>query len=202
MSRIAGVILAAGSSSRLGDPKQLLDLGGLPVLAHTLIAVRQTALTPVFIVLGHTADEITRRIDLRDVQVIHNPDYLSGQSSSVRAALGALPSDVDAVIFILGDQPLIEPAVIDRLADSYRTERAPIVQPNYREGRGNPVLVARSLFDELAQITGDTGARPLIQRHRNSVRLVDATEFSRPDDIDTREDYERIQRAFGLRPHA
>lgn len=199
MNRIAGVILAAGSSSRLGEPKQLLDLGGRPVLAHTLAAVRQTSLTPLFVVLGHAAEEITRRVDLLGLQVIHNSDYLSGQSSSVRAALEVLPNDVDAVVFILGDQPLVEPAVIDRLADAYRTDPAPIVQPDYREGRGNPVLIARSLFDELAQITGDTGARPLIQRHRNAVRLVDATEFSRPDDIDTREDYERIQRAFASR---
>jgi len=199
MSRIAAVILAAGSSSRLGEPKQLLDLGGRPVLAHTLAAVRRTALAPIYVVLGHAAAEIEQRVDLRDVQTIHNPDYLTGQSSSVRVALDAVPSDVDAVVFILGDQPLVEPAVIDRLAYAYRTENAPIIQPNYREGRGNPVLIARSLFNELAEVIGDTGARPLIQRHRDAVFLVDATEFDRPDDIDTLDDYERILRTFSAR---
>jgi molybdenum cofactor cytidylyltransferase len=199
MSRIAGVILAAGSSSRLGEPKQLLDLGGRPVLAHTLAAVRQTSLDPLAIVLGHAAAEIEQRVDLRDVQTIHNPDYQSGQSSSIRAALAALSDDIDGVVFILGDQPLVEPAVIDRLVRAFRTEDAPIVQPKYHEGRGNPVLIARSLFSELAEVTGDTGARPLIQRHHDAVRLVDATEFSRPDDIDTREDYENILREFAAR---
>jgi molybdenum cofactor cytidylyltransferase len=202
MNRIAAVILAAGSSSRLGEPKQLLDLGGQPVLAHTLAAVRQTTLAPIYVVLGHAAAEIERRIDLTDIQVLHNPDHLSGQSSSVRVALDALPPDVAAVVFILGDQPLVEPAVIDRLAHAYRTEKAPIVQPNYREGRGNPVLIARAHFDELAQVSGDTGARPLLQKHRDAVFLVDATEFARPDDIDTREDYERIQRAFSVKQRA
>jgi len=199
MSRIAAVILAAGSSSRLGEPKQLLDIGGQPVLAHTLAAVRQTSLAPLFVVLGHAADEIEQRIDLHEVQMIHNLDYSSGQSSSVRAALHVLPPDVDAVVFILGDQPLVAPAVIERLADAYGTGNASIIQPNYREGRGNPVLISRALFEELAQITGDTGARPLIQRHRDAIHLVDVTAFSRPDDIDTREDYERIQRAFSAR---
>ncbi|HEX7101966.1 MAG TPA: nucleotidyltransferase family protein [Nitrolancea sp.] len=202
MSRIAAVILAAGSSSRLGEPKQLLDLGGQPVLAHTLAAVRRTSLTPRFIVLGHAADKIKQRIDLNGVETIFNPGFQSGQSSSVRVALDALPPDVDAAVFILGDQPLVEPAVIDRLARAYRAENAPIIQPNYREGRGNPVLIARALFSELAQVNGDTGARPLIQRHREAVFLVDATEFARPDDIDTREDYDRVQRAFSVKQRA
>jgi molybdenum cofactor cytidylyltransferase len=202
MSRIAGVILAAGSSSRLGEPKQLLNLGGQPVIAHTVAAVRQTSLAPLFIVLGHAADEMKLRVDLSGVQPIHNPDYATGQSSSVRVALDALQPDIEAVVFILGDQPLVEPVVIDRLAAAFQETEAPIVQPNYREGRGNPILIARELFKELAQITGDTGARPLLQRHRDAVQLVDVTEFERPDDIDTREDYERIQRAFTLRSRA
>jgi molybdenum cofactor cytidylyltransferase len=202
MSRIAAVILAAGSSSRLGEPKQLLDLGGEPVLGHTLAAVRRTSLAPRYIVLGHAAEEIKQRIDLTGVETIFNPDYRSGQSSSVRVALDVLPSDVDAVVFVLGDQPLVESTVIDRLASAYRAENAPIIQPNYHEGRGNPVLIARVLFSELAQVDGDTGARPLIQRHRDAVFLVDATEFERPDDIDTREDYNRIQRAFSVKPRA
>lgn len=202
MSRIAAVILAAGSSSRLGEPKQLLELGGQPVLARTLAAVRRTSLAPRFIVLGHAADKIKQRIDLNGVETIFNPGFQSGQSSSVRVALDALPPDVDAAVFILGDQPLVEPAVIDRLARAYRAENAPIIQPNYREGRGNPVLIARALFSELAQVNGDTGARPLIQRHREAVFLVDATEFARPDDIDTREDYDRVQRAFSVKQRA
>jgi molybdenum cofactor cytidylyltransferase len=196
MSRVAGVILAAGTSSRLGSPKQLLDLGGKPVLAHTLAAVRQTTLDPIIVVLGHESERIAASVDLDQVQMIYNPDYLAGQSSSVRAVLDVLPLDVAAIVFVLGDQPLVQPAVIERLASAFRQDLPNIVQPSYREGRGNPVLISRALFDELAQISGDTGARPLIERHRGQVRLVDVSEYSRPDDIDTREDYERILRDF------
>ncbi|HVB63281.1 MAG TPA: nucleotidyltransferase family protein [Nitrolancea sp.] len=196
MSRVAGVILAAGTSSRLGSPKQLLDLGGKPVLAHTLAAVRQTTLDPIIVVLGYEAERIAASVDLEQVETIYNPDYLSGQSSSVRTALGALPLDVAAVLFILGDQPLVEPVVIERLTSAFRQDPPIIVQPKYREGRGNPVLISRELFNELNELTGDTGARPLIDRYREQVQLVDVSEYGRPDDIDTREDYERIRRDF------
>ena len=196
MSRVAGVILAAGTSSRLGTPKQLLDLGGKPVLAHTLAAVQRTTLEPIIVVLGHEAGEISSSVDLSQVQTLLNPDYRTGQSSSVRAALTVLPSDVAAVLFILGDQPLVEPAVIERIVGAYQHDRPIIVQPKYGEGRGNPVLIDRTLFGELAELTGDTGARPIIDRHRDQVQLVDASEYHRPDDIDTLEDYERIRRAF------
>jgi molybdenum cofactor cytidylyltransferase len=199
VSRIAGVILAAGTSSRLGSPKQLLDLGGKPVLAHTLAALQQTELEPIIVVLGHEADQIAASVDLSQVQTIFNPEYRTGQSSSVRAAVAALPPDIDAVLFLLGDQPLVEPAVIERLTFAYYQDQPLIVQPKYREGRGNPVMISRSLFGALAELTGDTGARPLIEQHRDQVRLVDVSEHSRPDDIDTHEDYERIRRDFEAR---
>ncbi|HEX3723093.1 MAG TPA: nucleotidyltransferase family protein [Nitrolancea sp.] len=199
MSRVAGVILAAGTSSRLGSPKQLLDLGGTPVLAHTVAGVRNTTLDPIIVVLGHASEQIAATVDLSAEQTIVNADYRTGQSSSVRAALSAIADDVDGVLFILGDQPLVEPAVIEQLIDAFQQGHNPIVQPRYREGRGNPVLIGRSLFAELAEVGGDTGARPLIERHREQVRLVDVSEHSRPDDIDTLEDYLRIQRAFDAR---
>jgi len=199
MSRVAGVILAAGTSSRLGSPKQLLDLGGKPVLAHTIAAVKQTTLDPIIVVLGHEAERIAARVDLDQRETIHNPAYLTGQSSSVRTVLDVLPPDVAAIVFILGDQPLVEPIVIERMASTFRQDQPVIVQPRYREGRGNPVLFSRALFGELAQLTGDTGARPLLERHREQVRLVNVSEYARPDDIDTREDYERIQRDFEAR---
>lgn len=196
MNRVAVVILAAGSSSRLGSAKQLLDLGGRPVLAHTLAAVRRSSIEPVFVVLGHEAERIVAGLDLDATEICLNPDYRSGQSSSVRAAVRALPADVAAAIFVLGDQPLVEPAVIARLARSYSESPAPIIQPRYREGRGNPVLIARALFAELAELTGDAGARPLLARHADQVRLIDATAFPRPDDIDTLEDYQRLKQQF------
>ncbi len=199
MNRIAAAILAAGTSSRLGTPKQLLDLDGRPVLAHTLDAVRRAGLEPVLLVLGHQRDEIERQLDLSNLTVVDNPDYATGQSSSVRAALRDLPDAIDAIVFVLADQPLVEPSVIEALASARRESRAPIVQPQYAEGRGNPVLIGCELFGELREISGDMGARPVIERHREDIQLVNVTGFHRPDDIDTREDFERVQRQYMVR---
>ena len=199
MSRIAAAILAAGTSSRLGTSKQLLELDGRPVLAHTLDAVLRADLEPVLVVLGHLQNQIQQRLDFSGVTVINNPDYATGQSSSVRAALRELPDDIDAVVFILGDQPLVEPAVIDALTSARRQQGASIVQPRYAEGRGNPVLIGHELFTELNELTGDMGARPVIEQHRDEVLLVDLARFHRPEDIDTREDFERVQREHEAR---
>jgi molybdenum cofactor cytidylyltransferase len=196
VSRIAAVILAAGTSSRLGRPKQLLDLGRRPILRHTVDAVRRSSLDPIFVVLGHERERIAASVDLSEVVEVNNPDFASGQSSSVRAAIRELPDDVDAAVFLLGDQPLVAPEVIDILAAARREQSASIAQPRYAEGRGNPVLFGREHFAELSQLTGDVGARPLLERYRDQLVLVDASGHHRPDDIDTVEDYERVKCAF------
>lgn len=196
MARVAGVILAAGTASRLGGGKQLLSLAGRPVLAHVLDRARRAPLDPLLVILGAGADAIAAVVDLRGTTVVHNPDFAAGQSTSVRAAVQALSTDVDAALFLLGDQPGVDPAAITRIVEAFRETGAPIVQPRYAEGRGNPVLIARSLFPALLELTGDTGARPLIKQHAEVVHLVDLRELPRPDDIDTPEDYARVRARF------
>lgn len=190
---IVGVILAGGSSSRLGRPKQLLPLGDRPVLAHTLAHARAAALDGVIVVLGHEAAAAQERIDFAGTQVVVNPDYREGQSTSLRAGLAALPPDTDAALFILGDQPLIGAAVHDALIAARRATGAPIVMPTYAGGRGNPVLIASELFPELAGVTGDQGARGVIRAHKDAVHEVPIPGPSLSDDLDTEEDYARLQ---------
>ena len=199
MSRVAAAILAAGTSSRLGTPKQLLNLDGQPVLSHTLNAVRQSRVDLILVALGHEQARIEQLVDLSGATIVTNPDYAEGQSTSVVALVRELPQDVDAVVFVLGDQPLVEPAAIDALIDAYRSDGATIIQPRYAEGRGNPILIAREYFPELLDLTGDVGARPVLERHRDQITLVDVSSFSRPGDIDTTEDFEAIQRQYRQR---
>jgi molybdenum cofactor cytidylyltransferase len=190
---VAAVVLAAGASSRLGQPKQLLPLKGRPLLGDVVDAVRDASVDLRYIVLGHASDEIRRAVDLRGYQILDNPEYETGQSTSLRCALDALDESVDAVLFVLGDQPGVPLDVINRLLDSYRDEPALIVQPRYKQGRGNPVLFDRSLFAQLRDLRGDTGARPILRQRRDQIRLVDASEWDRPEDVDTWEDYRRVR---------
>lgn len=199
MSRIAAAILAAGTSSRLGTPKQLLDLGGQPVLAHTLAAVRQSSVDIILVILGYQREQIEQRVDLSGTTVLDNQDYASGQSSSVRCAVEKVPNDVDALVFILGDQPLVEPKVIDALVKAHRENHVKIAQPVYAEGRGNPILIGRELFPELDRLRGDQGARPLLHEHRDIVVTVDVSDYHRPSDVDTPDDYKALKREFSMR---
>jgi molybdenum cofactor cytidylyltransferase len=191
--RIAGVILATGMSRRLGRPKQLLPLAGRPALAHVIDAAAQTPLDPQLVILGYASDEIQAHVDCSSTVVVINADYAGGESTSVKAAIRALPPNVDAALFFLGDQPLVDHRVIERLIAAYRTQPAAILQPCYREGPGNPVMIARPLFPELLKLTGDTGARPLLYRYQGQIKLVEVPAVHRPEDLDTWEDYERLR---------
>ncbi|MDI3340808.1 MAG: nucleotidyltransferase family protein [Sphaerobacter sp.] len=199
MRRVVGVILAAGTATRLGGRKQLLPLGGRAMLEHVLAAALQAPLDGRLVVLGSDADEIRTQVDLTGFQVVVNPRYPEGQSTSVIAAVEALPDDADAALFLLGDQPEVPVPVLERIVEAYRRTGAPIVQPRYAEGRGNPVLIARALFPELRRLRGDTGARPLLERYRDRIAFADAREFSRPADIDSLADYERARKRFDQR---
>jgi molybdenum cofactor cytidylyltransferase len=194
--RIAAVVLAAGGSTRLGQPKQLLKLGDTPLLEYVLRTVRQADVDDRYIVLGHAAATIREQISLDGFQEIHNPDYVSGQSTSVCVAVDAVPDDTSAIIFVLGDQPLQIPGVIDLLADNYRENPVPIIQPQYQNGPGNPVLIDHSLFGELATLTGDTGARPILRENPDLIRRIDCSNWERPGDVDTWDDYERVKAAY------
>lgn len=194
--RIAAVVLAAGGSTRLGQPKQLLQLGGLPILEHVLRTVRSTSVDVRYIVLGYAAEEIRNQVSLAGIREIDNPDFLDGQSTSVCAAVSAVPDEASAIIFVLGDQPLQSAEVIDMLAKSYREHPDSIIQPEYSDGPGNPVLIDRSLFPQLAALTGDTGARPLLKEMQDQIRRIDCSQWCRPADVDTWEDYELVKSAY------
>ncbi|CAN5524447.1 hypothetical protein BH23CHL2_BH23CHL2_08030 [soil metagenome] len=190
--RIAVVVLAAGGSTRLGQPKQLLDLDGMPLLSRTLEFVRLSRLDPRVVVLGGYEDEIRDAVSFVDFQTVSNPAFKEGQSTSLEAGIRALPDDVDGAMILLGDQPLLPPRVIDLLVDNFDPQHDAAVRPKYDAGAGNPVLINKSLFPELLKITGDVGAREVLQAHRDSIREVEIVGWRAPRDVDTLEDYERL----------
>jgi molybdenum cofactor cytidylyltransferase len=127
------------------------------------------------------------------VRTVVNPRYAEGQSTSLQAGLDALPAGTTAALVALGDQPLPDPTVITRLVEALRTTGRPVAVPVYRDGRGNPVLFAASLFGELRSVTGDTGGRPVIARDPGRVAEV-RVDAPMPADVDTPADYQALGR--------
>jgi molybdenum cofactor cytidylyltransferase len=189
---IAGIVLAAGRSSRLGRPKQLLPLKGEPLLRFTLQRILSTSLDVVYVVLGHHADDITPFIEDLPVRIVYNPHAGQGQSTSVLAGLNAVaPAEPDAVMMLLGDQPQIDPEVVNRLISRWQETRTGVVAPRYAGGPGrNPIIFDRVVLPELMTLTGDIGARDIVRAHqaRGDISLVEVNAPA-PRDVDTEADY-------------
>jgi molybdenum cofactor cytidylyltransferase len=190
---ISGVILAAGSSARLGRAKQLLPLVGVPLLTHVLRNASASQLDEIILVLGHEADRIAAAVGDWGQRLVVSGDYAQGQSASLRAGLLALDPAADAALFLLGDQPRVGPEVIDTLIAAYHAGAGSILVPEYGGQRGNPILFARSLFPELARVTGDEGARGVVRAHASEVVAVPVSDDPPPPDVDTEEDYADLQ---------
>jgi len=185
---VRGVILAAGLGRRMGAVKQLLPFHGRPLLQHVIDAARASTLAHLALVLGNAHAEILSRIDARGVDIVLNPDFASGQSTSVRAGLAHGP-DADGVMFLLGDQPLIGAPLIDILVTRFLAERPSTLVPVHEGLPGNPAIIGRELMRDAQGLTGDVGARHLL---RDNARHVQKFEIGDPAvlrDVDTMDDY-------------
>ncbi len=194
VAKVAGIILAAGFSRRLGQPKQLVNLCGQPALQYVLDAARHSRLDPIILVLNPAVAQVAKTLEMSGVNLVINERAHEGQSTSVHVGLAQLPPNVDAVLFLLGDQPFVDPAVINRIIDCFECTQAPIVRPRYVDGPGNPVLIARDLFSELMALQGDTGARPVLAAHAQEIVECEIPALASPLDLDTAEDVERARR--------
>ena len=188
---IAGVILAAGGSSRFGTTKQLLDWKGKPLVNHVAETALAGGLSPVLVVTGADHSKVTRSLENLPVECVFNPNWEQGQSSSVRTGIEALPPNMGAVIFLLVDQPFIPPQLIQRLIKAHAIKRAPIIHPQVNDERANPVLFDREVFQELSSLEGDTGGRILFNTFPS--RGVPWENDLIQKDIDTPEDFERLR---------
>ncbi|MGD9712020.1 MAG: NTP transferase domain-containing protein [Thermomicrobiales bacterium] len=182
------VILAAGTASRAGSTKQLLELQGKPLLQHVIDNARAANVDGVVLVLGHDAERVRVAIDPGHATVVINPHYASGQASSLIAGVTALPPVVDAAVVLLGDQPGVTNDDIDQVVDAWKAAEPPLAVPYWQGDRGNPVVFARSVFPEIQELTGDTGARAIFRKYEGSIVRV-AFDRPMPPDVDTPADY-------------
>lgn len=172
-TRVAAIILAAGTSSRMGTNKLLLPIDAAPMLSHAIDAALYSQACRVLVVVGHDSGPVVRLCSECTTQVVHNADYASGMASSIRAGIDALPADVDAALIMLGDMPYVAAKQLDDLIDAHAAEPESICVPRYRGQRGNPLLWPRRFFPALQQLTGDSGARVLLNRFDGHIRAVD-----------------------------
>jgi molybdenum cofactor cytidylyltransferase len=192
-SRSAGIILAAGASKRMGEPKQLLPVRGRPLLESALAAACDSTLDDVVVVLGSHADEIRQSVRLGRARVVINRGYAAGMSTSLKSGIGALCSDVERAVIILGDQPDISAAMIDRLLQAQASSGLPAAALSFDGLLHPPVVLARELWRDIDALEGDVGLRALVRAHPELVAPVGADRpGGHPIDIDTREDFEQL----------
>lgn len=195
-SRVAAVILAAGASSRMGTPKQLVPIA--PGAEETLLArvienVSGSRAGEIVVVLGHAAEEIRRRVALSGVRVVVNENYREGMGTSLGVGLAALSAQAEAALIVLADQPFLRPATLDRLIAEYETQKPQIAIPFYRGFRGNPVLLDRSVFPEVMQLRGDIGCRAIFGSHLENILKVPVDDLGILADIDEAADLEKFR---------
>ena len=185
--RIAGLVLAAGQSRRMGTlNKLLIGIDGKPMVRHVAEAVAASQASPLVVVTGHQREKVEAALAGLEARFVHNPDYAQGLSTSVKRGLASLPDTVDGAVICLGDMPMVTAQVLDRLIGAFNpVEGRVLCIPTRRGKRGNPVLLGKRLFAELAAVSGDIGARDLIAAHPELVAEVEMENDAVLTDIDT-----------------
>lgn len=207
--KAAAIILAGGTSSRMSAQrnKLLLPLHNRPILAYVLEAAYGSQARPLVLVLGHQAQQVRDAVQpmlVKDeIIVVENPAYQQGQSTSMQAGLRALltfshdyTKEMEAAIFLLGDQPLITSSMIDALLTQRERTGKRIVLPLYQGQRGNPVVFSLDLAPELLAVTGDEGGRGVLKRHPDDIATLEMGEVIANSDVDTWEAYCTLQAAW------
>jgi molybdenum cofactor cytidylyltransferase len=187
-----GLVLAAGGSSRLGRPKQLLPYRGGTLLGHVVEVARACSFGQLVVAIGGHASEVRSRVDLGGTDVVVNEAYGEGCSSSIAAALGAVDARCDVLVLLLGDQPGVTVATVEALLAG--RDDAPLAVCRYDDGRGHPLAFGRAVFADLAALHGDKGVWKLLDRRASEVVEVPIA-GPIPRDVDTAADYEAVLRS-------
>jgi molybdenum cofactor cytidylyltransferase len=197
IERLCIVVLAAGRSARLGRPKQLLSFVGGSLVQHAVSVALSSGLGPVLVVTGSNREAVESELRGLGVHTCYNPDWEEGMGASIRQGVEAaqeLDQDTDGLIFMVCDQPYITASLLQHLLETQHETGQKIVASAYGGIRGTPVLYHRSLFEELKALSGDKGARPVLDRHEGDIATVPFGSGSM--DIDTEGDYEKLLMAL------
>lgn len=187
---VAGIVLAAGGSTRMGQPKQIINFKSQPFVRIAARTALAAGLAPVIVVTGAFDNQVKAALEGLPITIAHNSDWHSGQSTSVAAGINATPTRTGSVIFLLADQPLVSESMIRKLVELHTQTLSPIVAPSINGHRSNPVLFDRDTFSDLSDLSGDIGGRALFSKYQVSwLNWVDTTSTI---DIDTPDDYRRL----------
>jgi molybdenum cofactor cytidylyltransferase len=197
---VTAIVLAAGTSSRMGQPKQLMPVEGRSLVRRAAEAAIGSVARQTIVVTGAARENVEAELSGLAVMLVHNPDYAEGMSTSLRAGLGAVRPEVDAVVVLLADQPFVDSTIVDGLVDLYERSAGLIVRPRYGGVPGNPVLWDRKLFEELLVQEGDQGGRALLQRYTSEIVWLDLPDAALQTDIDTPEAYAALAAGEERRP--
>ena len=193
---IVAAILSAGESSRMGRPKALLPIDGVGFIEKIVTALRLTRIARIMVVLGHNAAEMRQRISDLQVDLVINPDYKQGQSTSLAAAIRSIEAGndaerVDGILVHLVDHPYINADLVNLMIERFYETKKLIVVPRYQDRRGHPVIFSKALFGELLAAPLDRGAKAVVHAHRDDTLEIDTNYEGAIIDIDTPEEYRR-----------
>lgn len=191
MPEVGLILLAAGAATRMGQPKQLLEFRGQPLLRHCVGVALASACRPVVVVLGAAAEHLQPLLADLPVQVVLNDSWAAGMGSSIRAGLAAMESTkVSGLVLALADQPFVSHRTYNDLVECHLARGAALVASAYADTLGVPALFGRALFPELAQLSGQAGCKGVLLRHSRNVVVRSCPEAA--FDLDTPEDYQRL----------
>jgi molybdenum cofactor cytidylyltransferase len=192
MPRVAALILAAGGSTRMGSPKQLLPIGDHSLIRHVVDVAISAGCSPIRVVLGAESETIIKQLEIPNVEILLNPDWSHGIGTSIRAGMAHLPPTIDAILILLCDQPLITPDHLRALIAAHKQQKKPLCACLYPDGSaGPPALFAKSYFPKLLALPDDAGAKRILAQNPTDLATIPIPEAA--IDLDTPQDYQRFQ---------
>jgi len=192
---IAAIVPAAGMSTRMGRNKLLLPFKGKPLIVHAVETLLASKIEEVIVVLGHEAERVRDELEGMPVKLIENPGYREGMSTSIRAGLSVVSRRAVAIMIYLADQPLLEPAEVNRLVEAFaegKNRGKSVVVPFFRGQRGNPVILDSQYKDAMLEVVGEVGCKRVIKRNPDKVFVVEMETDHVVRDIDRLEDYRAL----------